>query len=115
MLRRPWAAVCRDCDECGSCGTRTRQGDAVIRVEDRDVYLAVLESASIDQDIGPLARFVAERVQWSLEQAARVHSFAILLPVRSIRPRHTICRLFASVTVLHPETPTRPFPAKCSA
>ena len=42
----------------------------VIRVEDRDVYLAALESASIDQDIGPFARFVAERVQWSLEQAA---------------------------------------------
>lgn len=34
----------------------------VIRVEDRDAYLAALESASIDQDIAPLARFVAERV-----------------------------------------------------
>ena len=42
----------------------------VIRVEDRDVYLAALEAASIDQDIKPFARFVAERVQWSLEQAA---------------------------------------------
>jgi fido (protein-threonine AMPylation protein) len=42
----------------------------VIRVEDRDAYLAALESASIDQDIAPFARFVAERVQWSLEQAA---------------------------------------------
>ena len=41
----------------------------VIRVEDRDLYLAALESASIDQDIKPFARFVAERVQWSLEQA----------------------------------------------
>ena len=42
----------------------------VIRVEDRDVYLARLESASIDQDIAPFAQFVAERVAWSLEQAA---------------------------------------------
>ena len=42
----------------------------VIRVEDRDAYLAAMESASIDQDIAPFARFVAERVQWSLEQAA---------------------------------------------
>ena len=36
----------------------------VIRVEDRDVYLAALESASIDQDIGPFAQFVADRVAW---------------------------------------------------
>ena len=42
----------------------------VIRIEDRDLYLAALESASIDQDIGPFARFVADRVAWSLEQAA---------------------------------------------
>ena len=42
----------------------------VIRVEDRDAYLAALESASIDLDIGPFARFVAERVQRSLEQVA---------------------------------------------
>ncbi len=42
----------------------------VIRVEDRNAYLAALESASIDQDIAPFARFVAERVKWSLDQAA---------------------------------------------
>ncbi|MCY4393822.1 MAG: Fic family protein [Rhodospirillaceae bacterium] len=42
----------------------------VIRVEDRDVYLAVLESASIDQDIRPFAQFVADRVAWSLVQSA---------------------------------------------
>lgn len=42
----------------------------VIRVQDRDAYLAALESASIDQDIAPFAQFVADRVQWSLEQAA---------------------------------------------
>ena len=42
----------------------------VIRVEDRDVYLAALESASIDRDIGPLAQFVADRVAWSPGQAA---------------------------------------------
>jgi len=43
----------------------------VIRVvEDRDAYLAALESASTWMDIRPLARFVAERVAWSLERAA---------------------------------------------
>ena len=42
----------------------------VIRVEDRDAYLAALESASIGMDIGPFAQFVAERVEWSLERAA---------------------------------------------
>ena len=42
----------------------------VIRVEDRDAYLAALESASTGMDIRPFARFVAERVEWSLEQAA---------------------------------------------
>ncbi len=42
----------------------------VIRVEDRDAYLAALESASIGQDISPFAHFVAERVARSLEQVA---------------------------------------------
>lgn len=41
----------------------------VIRVEDRGVYLEALESASVDQDIGPFAQFVADRVSWSLGQA----------------------------------------------
>ncbi len=41
----------------------------VIRVEDRDDYLAALESASIDQDIGPFAQFLADRVAWSMQQA----------------------------------------------
>lgn len=41
----------------------------VIRVEDRDAYLAALESASVGQDIEPFARFVAARVAWSLERA----------------------------------------------
>lgn len=41
----------------------------VIRVEDRDAYLAALESASVRQDIVPFAGFVAERVKWSMEQA----------------------------------------------
>ena len=41
----------------------------VIRVEDRKPYLAALDSASIDQHIGPFARFVAERTRWSMEQA----------------------------------------------
>ncbi|MCB9958705.1 MAG: Fic family protein [Rhodospirillaceae bacterium] len=42
----------------------------VIRVEDRKTYLAALESASTGQDIAPFARFIAERVAWSLERAA---------------------------------------------
>jgi len=36
----------------------------VIRVEDRTEYLAALDGASIDMDIGPFARFMAERVGW---------------------------------------------------
>ncbi len=40
----------------------------VIRVQDRDTYLAALENASIDQDIEPFARFVAEQVACSQEQ-----------------------------------------------
>jgi fido (protein-threonine AMPylation protein) len=42
----------------------------VIRVEDREAYLAALETASTGMDIRPFARFVAERVEWSLERAA---------------------------------------------
>jgi fido (protein-threonine AMPylation protein) len=41
----------------------------VIRVEDRDAYLAALDRASIDVNIEPFARFIAERVVWSMEQA----------------------------------------------
>jgi len=40
----------------------------VIHVEDRDAYLAALDRASIDADIGPLAAFVAERVRLALER-----------------------------------------------
>ncbi|MCY4236953.1 MAG: Fic family protein [Rhodospirillaceae bacterium] len=57
----------------------------VIRVEDRDTYLAALESASIDQDIGPFAQFVADRVAWSLERAASVHT-KVESPVEGTRP-----------------------------
>ena len=39
----------------------------VIRVEDRAAYLQALDRASIDMDIGPFSAFVAQRVQWSLE------------------------------------------------
>jgi hypothetical protein len=42
----------------------------VIRVEDREKYLKALESASTENDIKPFAAFIAERVQWSLDQAA---------------------------------------------
>jgi len=43
----------------------------VIRVEDRDAYLASLEKASVDGDISPFAEFIAERVSWSMKQAAK--------------------------------------------
>ena len=41
----------------------------VVRVEDRGAYLAALETASVTHDMEPFARFVAERVAWSLEAA----------------------------------------------
>jgi hypothetical protein len=40
----------------------------VIRVEDRDAYLAALDRASIDMNIEPFAAFIAERVRWSMKQ-----------------------------------------------
>ncbi len=43
----------------------------VVRVEDRKQYLAALDSASIDQQIGPFAEFLAQRIRWSVEQAHR--------------------------------------------
>jgi Fic family protein len=39
----------------------------VIRVEDRDRYLSALETASVEGDIEPFARFLAERVRSSME------------------------------------------------
>ena len=36
----------------------------VIRVDDRDQYLHALDRASIDNDIGPFADFIAERLGW---------------------------------------------------
>ena len=41
----------------------------VIRLEDRDAYLVALEAASVDQDIGVFARFLAERVERSRKEA----------------------------------------------
>jgi len=40
----------------------------VIRVRDRDAYLAALDHASIDLDIVPFTAFVAQRVRWSLDR-----------------------------------------------
>jgi hypothetical protein len=40
-------------------------------VEDREKYLKALESASVGNDIKPFATFIAERVKWSTEQAAK--------------------------------------------
>lgn len=42
----------------------------VVRVEDRNAYLAALDRASIDMDIAPFAGFLAERVRWSMQQVA---------------------------------------------
>ena len=41
----------------------------VIRVEDRNAYLAALDRASIDMKIEPFAAFIAERVQSSMQMA----------------------------------------------
>ena len=41
----------------------------VIRVEDRDAYLAALDRASVDMDIAPVSTFIAARVPWSLDDA----------------------------------------------
>jgi len=43
----------------------------VIRVEDRDAYMKALESASVQMGTGLFASFIADRVKWSMEQAAR--------------------------------------------
>ena len=42
----------------------------VIRVERRAAYLAALERASVFQDIGPFAQFVADQVRSSLDKQA---------------------------------------------
>ena len=42
----------------------------VIHVDDRDACLATLERASIDQDMEPFARFVAQRVESALDRAS---------------------------------------------
>lgn len=41
----------------------------VVRVEDRAAYLGALDRASIDADIRAFATFIAERVNWSIDQA----------------------------------------------
>ena len=40
----------------------------VVRVEDRAAYLGALDRASLEADIRSLATFIAERVNWSLDQ-----------------------------------------------
>jgi len=42
----------------------------VIRVQDRDTYLSALESASVDSDLEPFTRFIADRVQWSMNEGS---------------------------------------------
>ena len=41
----------------------------VIRVEDRNGYLAALEAASVDSNIAPFAKFIGERVMWSMQDS----------------------------------------------
>ena len=41
----------------------------IIRHEDRDAYMAALEAASVNMNVEPFVRFVADQVQWSMEQA----------------------------------------------
>ena len=48
----------------------------VIRVRDRNTYLAALDRVSIDMNIKPFAVFVAERVRWSLGE----HDLTFLKP-----------------------------------
>jgi fido (protein-threonine AMPylation protein) len=43
----------------------------VILVEDRDEYLHALDRASIDLDIASFAKYVAGRVRWSMQKAAK--------------------------------------------
>ncbi|OZA92232.1 MAG: hypothetical protein B7X76_00550 [Azorhizobium sp. 39-67-5] len=43
----------------------------IVRMEDRTLYLACLETASVEMNVRPFAAFLAERVQWSLEKAGR--------------------------------------------
>ena len=43
----------------------------IVRLEDRDRYLAALDAASIDSNIGPFARFIAECVKRRVKTKAR--------------------------------------------
>jgi Fic family protein len=40
----------------------------VIRVRDRKAYLAALDRASIDGDVGPFTTLIAQRVRWALDK-----------------------------------------------
>lgn len=44
----------------------------VIRVEDREVYMRALESASVEEDIRPFAAFIASCVQYAVASYAKV-------------------------------------------
>jgi Fic family protein len=43
----------------------------VVRVEDRTEYLNALDRASVNADASPFAKFIAERVRWSLKKTER--------------------------------------------
>ena len=38
------------------------------RVQDRKQYLAALDSARTDEQIAPFVEFIAQRIQWSVQQ-----------------------------------------------
>ena len=54
----------------------------VIRVEDRTSYLNSLESASVEGNIQPFAKFIAERVGWSSLGAATTRKPRLNTPVK---------------------------------
>jgi Fic family protein len=54
----------------------------VIRIEDRTSYLNSLESASVEGNIQPFAKFIAERVGWSKTGAAKTRKPRPTTPVK---------------------------------
>jgi Fic family protein len=46
----------------------------VIRVEDRDEYLAALEAASVAGDVGPFARFIAKQLRTTTVRSSQTRT-----------------------------------------
>jgi fido (protein-threonine AMPylation protein) len=62
----------------------------VVPVEHRDAYLAALDRASIDLDIGPFAAFIADRVTWTIENARSTGRRSVVLSSLRARPVHPV-------------------------